>query len=91
MKNLGYYIAGAILIAGGVWVYKTLKDKKDLTKEEAITIIVSSGKHQSAEMLNSFQEGYLKAWAKAVMAKEAVFSFMQKTFNTSGGKAVQTT
>lgn len=91
MKNIGYYIAAAVLIAGGYWVFKTLKDKDDLTKDEAIAVIVASGKHKSAQAIAGFQEGYLKAWAKAIMAKEAVFSFMNKIFNTQGGKAVQKT
>lgn len=96
MKNkTAYIIAAAILIAGGLWAYKTLKAHKDrtgdLTKEQAITLIVSNSKHNSAAFLNTLETGYLKAWAKAVMAKDAVFSYMDNKFNTSGGTSVKKT
>jgi len=90
MKNLGYYIAGALLIGGGYWAYNQLKDKKDLTKEQAITVIVSAGKHDGAAFLNTLETGYLKAWAKAVMAKDRLFSYAKSKFDVETGTAVKT-
>lgn len=89
MKNIGYYIAGAMVLGFGYWAYTKIKDQKNLTKQQAITIIVSEGKHDSAQALDKLQSAYLMAWAKAILAKDKVFNYAKQTFNVQGGKALK--
>lgn len=97
MKNKTYiWVALAILGVGGYLAYKEFKKVKvltkeesvDITKEESVDIIIENGKHKDRNISN-FEDGYLKAWANAILRKESTFVYNAKTYNTQGGKSVK--
>lgn len=90
MKNKTYiWIAVAILGVGGYYVYKLYKKPLKLTKEQSINLIFETGKNSSKESLLSFEEGYLKAWANAILKNKDTFVYNSKTYNTQGGKSIK--
>lgn len=67
-------------VAGGVW-FLLLRNKK----RHAATI-VKEGKSANYSTLLTFDEPFLRAWAKAAKAGNDTFTFEGKTYNTDGGK-----
>jgi hypothetical protein len=55
------------------------------TKRYYAKTIVKLGGNRNFAALMTFQEGYLKAWAKALIKAKTQFSFEGKDYNTAGG------
>ncbi len=90
MKNKTYIlVALAILGVGGYYAYKLYKKPVELTKEQSVNLIIEKGKASNKETLLTFEEGYIKAWANAVLRNENTFVYNSKTYNTQGGKSVK--
>lgn len=90
MKNKTYiWVALAILGVGGYYAYKLYKKPVELTKDESVNLIIEKGKASNKETLLTFEEGYLKAWANAVLRNENTFVYNSKNYNTQGGKSVK--
>ena len=91
MKNKTYiWISIAILGVGGYFIYKNLLKKPVRTKQENIDIIVGANMTQNANnILSTFDEGYLNAWANAVENGKSTFTYKLKNYNTKGGKAIK--
>ena len=56
------------------------------TKRAYATTIVKLGGNSSFPSLMSFDEGYLKAWAKSLSKARDTFVYDGKVYNTQGGK-----
>lgn len=77
-------IALAVIGIGGVLAWKFLLQ----TKRAFVRIITKKGAYKgSAITLMTFDEGFLKEWAKAVRKDKPKFSYNGKEYNTQGGKA----
>lgn len=89
-KIIGLLTVVAVL-AGGYFIYNTkfwIPGVK--TKAEAIVVLVNSGKTTNKNnALNDMQEGYLVAWANAVLKNKHDFSFEGAHYATLGGKIVK--
>lgn len=90
MKNKAYiWVALAILGVGGYLAYKEFKKVKVLTKDESINIIIENGKHKNRDALLTFGEGYLMAWANAILENKETFVYNGKSYRTQGGTALK--
>lgn len=91
MKNKGVYIiSGLIVLIGGYFIYDKFYKKTPKTKEESIAIIVATKSHLNANnILNTFEDGYLIAWADAIEKGKKTFSYQDKTFDVTGGKRLK--
>ena len=91
MKNKTYiWISVAILGIGGYFIYKNLLKKPTKTKQENIDIIVNAGMSKNSNnLLNTFEEGYLSAWANAVEKAQPRFTYKMKNYNTKGGSSLK--
>lgn len=59
-----------------------------ITKPKAIKLIVESGMHSNANSaLDSFEDKYLIAWAKAIKKASLTFTVNGKVYNVKGGKS----
>lgn len=80
-----------VILSGGYLIYRTkfwIKGVK--TKEEAISVIVNSGKSQNVgNSLDKMGEGYLIAWGNAALKNQKEFSFEGRKFSTLGGTAIK--
>jgi hypothetical protein len=87
MKDKHIKIAGLlILISGAIAVY--LKSKKNKTVND-IDTIVNAGASSSKTGLEALQPEFVRQWALAVKQNLPTFTFIGKTYNTSGGKAIR--
>jgi hypothetical protein len=43
----------------------------------------------SNNLLNTFEEGYLSAWANAVEKAQPRFTYKMKNYNTKGGSSIK--
>ena len=91
MKNKKYiWISVAILGVGGYFIYKNLLQKPKRSKQENIDIIVDAGMSKNANnLLSTYEDGYLNAWANAVEKNEVTFTYKFKRYNTKGGSSVK--
>lgn len=91
MKNKGIYIvSGLIVLVGGLFIYNKFYKVTPRTKEESINIIVLSKNHLNKDnILDTFQDGYLMAWANAIEKGNKTFNFQGKSYNIIGGKAIK--
>lgn len=91
MKNKGIYIvSGLIVLVGGYFIYNKFYKVTPKTKEESIGIIVSTKSHLNADnILSTFEDGYLIAWANAIEKGNKTFSYQGKTFDVVGGKRLK--
>lgn len=82
-KNLKGLLA--ILLVGGVayLAYTKLYNKKNRFAK----MIIKSENASNMATLITFDEGFLKEWAKASRKQLPTFSYQGKTYNTKGGKA----
>lgn len=84
MKNktviwIGVY---ALIAYGGYYLF--------FSKSANVKKIIGSGASTGTpEQLMKFEEGFLRAWAKAAKAKDNSFLYMGKSFMTKGGRAVK--
>jgi len=105
MKNYKYQIIGGlILLAGAIYIFKKVKEAKDLVensknvapevenqKESDIDTIINSGKFTGLRStLQTFKPNYLKDWARAIANNQSVFTSASVKYNTQGGKKVTT-
>jgi hypothetical protein len=95
IKNKPYvWVAAVIVGVGGYFIYKEFTGKpvvdKNITREEAIDIILKSGRHQDRASLETiFGEDFLKIWAISILEKKATFAFGDKMYYTQGGTTVK--
>lgn len=91
MKNKGIYIvSGLIVLVGGYFIYDKFYKVTPKTKEESIGIIVTTKSHLNADnILSTFEDGYLIAWANAIEKGNKTFNYKGKTYNIVGGKALK--
>lgn len=91
MKNKGIYIvSGLIVLVGGYFIYNKFYKTTPKTKEESIGIIVATKNHLNTDnILNSFEDGYLMAWANAIEKGNKTFNYKGKSYNVVGGKALK--
>jgi hypothetical protein len=89
MKNKGIYIiSGLIVLVGGYFIYDKFYKKTPKTKAESINIIVSTKNHANKEnILDTFEDGFLIAWATAIEKGQELFDYKGKQIYTQGGKA----
>lgn len=91
MKNKGIYIvSGLIVLVGGLFIYNKFYKVTPRTKEESINVIVLSKNHLNKDnILNTFEDGYLMAWANAIEKGNKTFNYQGKSYNIVGGKAIK--
>jgi hypothetical protein len=91
MKNKNYiWISVAILGVGGYFIYKNLLQKPSRSKQENIDIIVEANMSQNVNnLLSTYEENYLNAWANAVENGESSFTYKFKKYNTKGGSSIK--
>jgi hypothetical protein len=77
----------AIALVGGL-VYLAYTQSKGKTGKY-ITIITGTGNAGNAQLLLTFDEKFLKEWAKASKRGMPTFTHEGKTYNTKGGKATK--
>lgn len=105
MKKYKFEILGiAILLVGGYFIYKKVKEAKDLAnsnqnvspevasqKESDIDTIINGGKFGGLRStLMTFEPAYLKDWARATLNNQSVFTSKNVKYNTQGGLKVTT-
>ena len=83
-KNLRGLIAVALVGGIGYGVYRLAFKKKNAYAK----YIFSHGKNDSMVALMSFDEPYLKEWVRAIRKNKDTFQYLDKTYNTNGGRAV---
>lgn len=88
MKNKGTYIvSGLIVLVGAYFIYKKFYKKTPRTKQENINLIVSSKNHANKEnILDTFEDDFLIAWANAIEKGQEVFDYKGKQNYTQGGR-----
>lgn len=74
----------AVAVVGGL-VYLAYTQSKGKTGKY-ITIITGTGNAENAQLLLTFDEKFLKEWAKASKRGMPTFEYQDKTHNTKGGK-----
>lgn len=84
--NTVKYIALAILLAGGVFLYTRVQANK---KTDDVDVIINAGMHSNKMFLETLQPEFVKAWASAVKSGATTFQFGGKTISTKGGKTVK--
>lgn len=57
--------------------------------KRAYANIISKNTGNKYLILLTFDEGYLKAWAKAITSKNQDFSYKEETYNVLTGKKIQ--
>ena len=79
-------IIAVLVIAGiGYFAYMKLYGRKHKFAKK----IIDAGNYSSSGMavLHTFDEGFLKEWAKASKKATPTFSYQNKIYNTKGGTA----
>lgn len=75
----------AVLIVGGVAYFAYMKAYG--TKHKYAKKIIQTGNYSSGMAnLHTFDEGYLKEWAKAAKKGTPTFTYKGGNYNTKGGK-----
>jgi succinylglutamate desuccinylase len=84
--NTVKYIALAILVAGGIFLYTRVTANK---QTDDVDVIINAGMHGNKMFLETLQPEFIKAWADAVRAGATTFQYNAKTINTKGGSTVK--
>ena len=74
----------AVAIVGGL-VYLAYTQSKG-KRGKYITIITGTGNAQNAQLILTFDEKFLKEWAKASKRGMPTFEYQGKTYKPKGGK-----
>lgn len=80
-----------MVIAGGLWAYanwgklKRYFAIKIKTKAEAIKYLLSVSPERNADLMQSFEEAFLIAWANADKVDDITFEYNGKTYYTATG------
>ena len=85
MKNRGTYIvSGLIILVGGYFIYNKFYKKTPRTKEESISLIVSTSNSSNANnILSTFEDDFIKEWANAIEKGNKVFRGFRDTARNS--------
>ena len=88
MKNkTTYIVSGLIVLVGAYFIYNKFYKKTTRTKEENINLIVSSKNHANKEnILDTFEDDFLIAWATAIEKGQELFNYKGNTYEKQGGK-----
>ena len=88
MKNKGIYIiSGLIVLVGGYFIYDKFYKKTTKTKAESINLIVSTKSHANKEnILDTFEDGFLIAWATAIEKGQELFDYKGNNYEKQCGK-----
>lgn len=87
MKNNAFkYIALAILIGGGYFIYTRVSANKSNSN---VDDIINSGSGTNKMFLQTLDPAYIKAWADAINSNATTFTFGTKKYNVKGGKAIK--
>lgn len=88
MKNKGTYIvSGLIVLVGAYFIYNKFYKKTSRTKQENINLIVSTKNHANKEnILDTFEDDFLIAWATAIEKGQELFDYKGNTYEKQGGK-----
>ena len=88
MKNkTTYIVSGLIVLVGAYFIYNKFYKKTTRTKEENINLIVSSKNHANKEnILDTFEDDFLIAWANAIEKGQELFNYKGNTYEKQGGK-----
>jgi len=88
MKNKATYIvSGLIVLVGAYLIYNKFYKKTPRTKEENINLIVSTKNHANKEnILATFEDDFLIAWATAIEKGQELFDYKGNTYEKQGGK-----
>jgi hypothetical protein len=78
-------IAVAVVVVGGALAWKFLLRTR---RAYVRTILKNNASTGSAITLMSFDEGFLKQWAKAARKNDKTFAYQGKEYNTIGGKSI---
>lgn len=89
-KIIGVLTFMAVAV-GGYLIYNTKFWVHNVqTKAEAIVVLVNNGKSSNKDnALEKLGDGYLIAWANAVLKNKTSFSFEGHNYATLGGKAIK--
>jgi len=74
----------AVTIVGGLVYLAYTQSKGNFGKY--VLIITEKGNAENAQKLLTFDEKFLKEWAKASKKDFPTFEYQGKTYNTKGGK-----
>jgi hypothetical protein len=95
MKSEQIVLLSIVVLAAGASVYFLLKNKKtdiqvkSKTKDEMIKNIlfhvIDNPTPTDAEKLNSYEDGYIKAWSDAINCSQLTFFYKNNTYNVSTG------
>jgi len=83
MNNTLKGILAVALVGGLVYLAYTQSRGKS---GKYISIITGTGNSENAQKLLTFDEKFLKEWAKASKRGNPTFEYQGKTHNTKGGK-----
>jgi len=91
MKNKGMYIvSGLIILVGGYFIYNKFYKTTPRTKEESISLIVTTNNSSNAEnVLSTFEDNFITEWANAIEKGNSVFKYNNKSYYTKGGSSVK--
>ena len=90
MKTKQIVLVSAIALAALIGVYFLRKgEKPKKTKDEMIKNIlfhvIDNPTPSDGDKLNSYEDGYIKAWSDAIDANELSFFYKNNTYNVSTG------
>jgi hypothetical protein len=103
MKKYKFEILGiTILLVGGYFIFKKIKEAKDLAnnsqnvspqvanqRESDIDTIINGGKTAGLRStLQTFDSAYLKDWARATLTNQETFTSKGVKYYTMGGSKV---
>jgi hypothetical protein len=103
MKKYKFEILGiAILLVGGYFIFKKIKETKELAnnnqnvspevenqRESDIDTIINGGKTSGLRStMQTFGTAYLKDWARATLANQETFTSKGVKYYTMGGSKV---
>lgn len=85
-----YIVSGLIILVGGYFIYNKFYKKTPRTKEESISLIVTTNNSSNAEnVLSTFEDNFITEWANAIEKGNSVFKYNNKSYYTKGGSSVK--
>jgi hypothetical protein len=83
-KNVTGVIVVVVVAAGAYFVWRKMTSKK----RNAMTVFTASAGRDLSKIL-SFDEGYVKSWAKAIKTGASTFVFNGVTYSKETGTTVK--
>lgn len=84
VKIILWTTLGISVTIGLFYLYRSLI--KVETKEQAINILIDNNPTRYLDLLTSFDEGFLKAWATATLRHEKTFTYNGEKYDSWTGK-----